>query len=512
MNNCRFLVSLLFLILLLKAFFFLWVISSGFLSLSPDEAQYWSWSRHLDWGYYSKPPGIAWQIRLTSSLLGDTELGVRFGSVVLSSLLSIAVFSLAKESGLCPLACFWCAISLTFIPLGLLASLLAITDGALVLFWTMGATVIARGLRLEKPPNFYLLGVYIALGSLFKWPIFLLWVAMAITLYLSPRLRSPHFYGGVALSSLGLLPSLIWNREHGWVTFKHTAGNILGSAEVVGWQGNPLSFLGEQIFLLSPLLFFLLLKGWHSLWRDTKSFSLPLAFCGFSSLCGISGYTLLACFKKMQGNWCDFLIPQALLFVHGYAWQQRKGHYWIPIALLVSLCLTTLVTLLPFLPHELGGKWKSLQYKINPFRHMLGGRNLEEALKKSHYDLDKEFLFADTYQTCSLLSFYNPSQKQAYFFNLRGIRNNQFCYWPGMEEREISHSGIFAVIENHPALEKKFPNYPSFYLKELKNYFEEVFFLGEFPLFLQGEIPMRGVQLYRCQHYNGQELPSSHSY
>src|ERR1035437_520888 len=28
--------------------------------LSDDEAHYWEWSRHLDYGYYSKPPGIAW--------------------------------------------------------------------------------------------------------------------------------------------------------------------------------------------------------------------------------------------------------------------------------------------------------------------------------------------------------------------------------------------------------------------------------------------------------------------
>ncbi|MBC7667769.1 MAG: 4-amino-4-deoxy-L-arabinose transferase, partial [Gemmatimonadaceae bacterium] len=30
------------------------------LELYPDEAQYWLWSRHLDFGYFSKPPMIAW--------------------------------------------------------------------------------------------------------------------------------------------------------------------------------------------------------------------------------------------------------------------------------------------------------------------------------------------------------------------------------------------------------------------------------------------------------------------
>ena len=32
------------------------------LELSADEAQYWLWSNHLSWGYFSKPPLIAWLI------------------------------------------------------------------------------------------------------------------------------------------------------------------------------------------------------------------------------------------------------------------------------------------------------------------------------------------------------------------------------------------------------------------------------------------------------------------
>ena len=32
------------------------------LELYPDEAQYWLWSRTLSFGYYSKPPIIAWAI------------------------------------------------------------------------------------------------------------------------------------------------------------------------------------------------------------------------------------------------------------------------------------------------------------------------------------------------------------------------------------------------------------------------------------------------------------------
>ena len=42
------------------------------LELYPDEAQYWLWSRTLDFGYFSKPPMIAWLIAATTRLGGGS--------------------------------------------------------------------------------------------------------------------------------------------------------------------------------------------------------------------------------------------------------------------------------------------------------------------------------------------------------------------------------------------------------------------------------------------------------
>src|SRR5258705_3289275 len=55
------------------------------LELYPDEAQYWLWSRTLAFGYYSKPPMIAWAIRAATSLGGDAEAWVRLPAVVFPS-------------------------------------------------------------------------------------------------------------------------------------------------------------------------------------------------------------------------------------------------------------------------------------------------------------------------------------------------------------------------------------------------------------------------------------------
>jgi len=45
--------------------------------LVADEAQYWEWSRHLEWSYHSKGPGIAWLVALATRTLGNAEWAIR---------------------------------------------------------------------------------------------------------------------------------------------------------------------------------------------------------------------------------------------------------------------------------------------------------------------------------------------------------------------------------------------------------------------------------------------------
>ena len=66
------------------------------LQLYPDEAQYWLWSRHLAWGYASKPPLIAWLIRLTT-VVGDSESWVRFSAPFLHAIAALALYAAGRR-------------------------------------------------------------------------------------------------------------------------------------------------------------------------------------------------------------------------------------------------------------------------------------------------------------------------------------------------------------------------------------------------------------------------------
>src|SRR5260370_14678670 len=73
------------------------LIYAGSVEMMPEEAYYWSYSRHLDFGYLDHPPMVAWLIRLGTDLFGQTEFGVRAGALCCGAVTSVFVYKLARN-------------------------------------------------------------------------------------------------------------------------------------------------------------------------------------------------------------------------------------------------------------------------------------------------------------------------------------------------------------------------------------------------------------------------------
>src|SRR5438067_2580220 len=65
--------------------------------LSGDEAQYWDWSRNLDWSYYSKGPAVAYIIRASCALFGETMPAVRYPAIFFGVATSIVTYLLTRK-------------------------------------------------------------------------------------------------------------------------------------------------------------------------------------------------------------------------------------------------------------------------------------------------------------------------------------------------------------------------------------------------------------------------------
>src|ERR1043166_9632917 len=84
------------------------------LQLYPDEAQYWWWAQSPDWGYFSKPPLIAWIIWLTTRL-SDAEWAIRLASPLLHAGTALLLLGIGRLSYNARVG-FWSAIAYITLP------------------------------------------------------------------------------------------------------------------------------------------------------------------------------------------------------------------------------------------------------------------------------------------------------------------------------------------------------------------------------------------------------------
>ena len=114
------------------------------LGLYFDEAQYWMWSRAFDWGYFTKPPLIAWVIGSTTLLAGtDAEWAVRLGAPIAHMSAAGALFILGR-SMYGAWAGFWAGFGWLMLPGVWFSSSVISTDALLLPLWSIALLAMWR--------------------------------------------------------------------------------------------------------------------------------------------------------------------------------------------------------------------------------------------------------------------------------------------------------------------------------------------------------------------------------
>ena len=232
--------------------------------LAPDEAHYWQWSRHLDTAYYSKGPLIAWLIRGSCELFGNTTFAVRLPAVLCHAALLTGLFVLtARTLRSTRLALATLALALTVPPITAGAVLMTI-DAPFLACWVWALVFTHRALTGSRLRDWAFAGVFCGLGLLAKFPMLLLPAALVLYLGVSRQRRSLLGQRGpwlmVAILALATLPILEWNLRHGWMEAKHVFRQVGGNGVK---PFAPLAFLGGQFgFLIGYWFLAFLAAAW----------------------------------------------------------------------------------------------------------------------------------------------------------------------------------------------------------------------------------------------------------
>ena len=231
--------------------------------LGVDEAQYWQWSQSLHWGYFSKPPMIAWIIRATTDLLGsDNTFAVRLGAPLLQGATALLVMWFGHLVAGGRIGLIAGAAYLTM-PVMTIGSMTMSTDTPMLFFLAASLVGWLRLVQMPTVARAATLGLMIGAAILSKYAMLFLLPGLMLAALLVPGWQLPRREAAVAgiVALLVVLPNIWWNLNHGFATLNHLADSA-------GWTGLQLfpgeasGFLLAQFAVFGPVFFAVML--WQS--------------------------------------------------------------------------------------------------------------------------------------------------------------------------------------------------------------------------------------------------------
>ena len=417
------------------------------LDLAPDEAYYWDWGRWLSWGYYSKPPMIAWINAATRTLFGAQTWAVRLPAALFSSGAVLLLFLLARRMFDSRTA-FWAAAATLASPGSSAAGAVMTIDAPLLFFWALALYSSWRLFDKSEKSRFWalILMLALALGMLSKQMMMMFILCLMIFLSISARfiLRKPAIWVILFLPFLSLLPSVIWNEHHLWITFQHTSHHFdSGNGGLLKPVATMFEFIGSQLGVVSPVTFAILAVAGSAALFTLNRQSRESRFLLVFSVLPLYVFLLLSLRQGINPNWPATYYPAGMVFLSAWAfdkfgvagklagWRKafRPGVY-------IGAGMALIVYILAFTLGPAG-----LPLKLNdPTKRMRGWSEFAAIVSTCRADLpdkDRTFIMATSRQYCAEIAFYGEGNPVTYRWpGEDGIIGTQYEIWNGPEDKK----------------------------------------------------------------------------
>jgi len=218
-----------------------------------DAYLYLAQSRHLDWGYFSTPPLLAFITRIHTFIWGDSLLAVRLLPALAGAVSIYIVGWLIRELKGGPRAQVIGLTAYLLSPAFLRPAVLLQPVIFNHLFWLLAAVIIFKMIRKQDPRTILWMIPVLGLGWLNKYSIIFYGLALIAAMLISSHrklLWSKALLITLACGLLLILPNLLWQHAHNWPVISHM-GELQESQ-----LGNVLlkDFLLAQIFMHMPAL------------------------------------------------------------------------------------------------------------------------------------------------------------------------------------------------------------------------------------------------------------------
>lgn len=230
----------------------------------PDECSYWDWARRLDLSYVDHPPMVAYFIRASMFVFGDTVWAPRLFAVPLAAAAAWTIFLTARRL-FGNRSAFWSATLYTCCPMFTTAAGLLLIPESILAFWmALGLYLVAVTMDRDQPRWLLAIGVVLGLALLTKYPGILLLLGLGLFALLSNRYRywfaRPESYAMVVIAAILFAPVIYWNVQHNWAGLGFLTRRTEALTGSPGWDGVIQCLIGQAAYH-SPIIFLILIIG-----------------------------------------------------------------------------------------------------------------------------------------------------------------------------------------------------------------------------------------------------------
>jgi hypothetical protein len=222
-----------------------------------DELLYFSLCNHLDFGYATTPPLVAYLAFLSKSIFGYSVFSVRFFPALFSGFVAFLTAMIAKElkGGF---------KSQVLSAIGVIGSLFLVTIFGVftpyfsdVFFWTLIIFLIIKFINSKNNKILILLGITIGFSVLNKYNVLFLITAILLVIPFTIHRKiftNKFFYYVLFLALIIASPNIIWQITHHFPVINHMKELKESQLDNV----TRMEFIIEQLIFLLPFTFIVL--------------------------------------------------------------------------------------------------------------------------------------------------------------------------------------------------------------------------------------------------------------
>ncbi len=392
------------LFLVLALFFIVNLLQSAFTSISKDEAYYWMYAQHPDWGYFDHPPMVALFIRLGTWIAGGT-LGVRLLAALITTLTIFVTWMLVpaedrRDPRTLPVF-FLVALSM---PIFNIYGFITTPDVPLLFFSAVYLLVFQHFTRKPGIGSALMLGGAAALLMYSKYH-----GAFVIIFSLIPHYRllwNRYFLLAALIGILLYVPHLLWQYRHDFISFRYhlvqRTDGFMGGKHIINYILNAAVILNPFLFGLYLYLRFIR-KG-----TGGVPVTLPFVLWGF-----LLFFAFTSLRDHIEPQWIGVAtIPVTVILVHGLL-KTGRAYAYLRTAAAVSILLIAVLRLALVLPLDIKTEFHTQK---GPYYEMIRDKAA-----------GSKVMFVNSYSDAARYTFY--TDEPAFSYNCYDYRKNQYDIW-----------------------------------------------------------------------------------